>query len=331
METKAIALDLADRKILAELDKNCRISATQLAKRVRKSREAVKYRIAQLEKKGIITGYIASVNPNKFGFYMFKVYLQLENIPEERERFYQFLRTKKNIYWFGICDGAFDCIFDILSKGVTEYYEEINEICAQFHKLIVRKLLGVMVDTTQYDKKYFAEGPHEKEVTWAGNVEYNEMQSLDFKILNVLANDARIPIAQLARKCSSTIEVVRRRIKRMEDLGIILSYRIDVNFHKLGFEFFKAIIYFKSLSKKDELALHEWMRQNKNSAYYIRSIAPWEAEFEFFVENYLQFNEIIKDLRTRFQHVIRNCEHVIFLEERWMPAYGEIAKSEAKA
>jgi DNA-binding Lrp family transcriptional regulator len=46
-----IKLDLTDRKILAELDKNCRIPNSILAKKVNKSREAVKYRIQQLQKK----------------------------------------------------------------------------------------------------------------------------------------------------------------------------------------------------------------------------------------------------------------------------------------
>ena len=82
-----VKLDLTDRKILAELDKNCRISNSALAKKVNKSREAVKYRIQQLQKRGIIEKFITSINPNKLGFYMFKVYLKLENIPEEREKF----------------------------------------------------------------------------------------------------------------------------------------------------------------------------------------------------------------------------------------------------
>ena len=84
-----IKLDLTDRKILAELDKNCRIHNSILAKKVHKSREAVKYRIQQLQKNGILTGFITSINPNKLGFYMFKVYLKLENIPNQREKFFE--------------------------------------------------------------------------------------------------------------------------------------------------------------------------------------------------------------------------------------------------
>ena len=103
-----------------------------------------------------------------------------------------------------------------------------------------------------------------------------------------------------------------------------MSYRISVDLNLLGYMFFKAILYFKSLSSKQENSLRQWMRSHRNSVYYIRSLAPWEAEFEFVVENYAQFNQIISELRERFPAVVKNCENVIFSEERWMPAYGAL-------
>ncbi|MBU1111810.1 MAG: winged helix-turn-helix transcriptional regulator, partial [Nanoarchaeota archaeon] len=212
-----ISLDLTDRKILRELDKDCRIPNSLLAKKVNKSRETVKYRIQQLEKKGIITGFITSINPNKLGYYMFKAYLKLENIPEEREKFFSELKKNKDIYWFGISDGAFDCVFAILSKDMTEYYEKINSLLSKWEHLIVSKILGTMVDTRQYHKKFFTNDTDSKFVVFGGDIVENKIEDLDSKILNILANDARIPLAELARKVNSTIEIVRRRIKNLEE------------------------------------------------------------------------------------------------------------------
>jgi len=317
-------LDLTDKKILSELDKNCRISNASLEKKARKSREAVKYRIAMLQKRGILTRFITSINPSKLGYYIFKVYLKLENIPLEREKFFDELKKNPDIYWMGISDGAFDCVFAILSKGIPEYFEKINFLLSKYKHLIVSKVLGTMVDTAQFNKKFFLQEREGKSAAWGGDVVENKIDSLDYKILSILANNARIPTAQLARTCGSTMQIVRSRIKNLEKKGIILGYRIDVDFNKLGLEFFKAIIYFRTLSKKDEKALFEWMRTHPDSLYYIRSLAPWEVEFEFVAKSYQHFNSIINDLRKRFPHVIRNYEHLIMIHEAWMPAYGSI-------
>jgi len=319
-------LDLTDRKILAELDKNCRISNIALAKKVNKSRESVKYRIQQLQKRGIIQKFITSINPNKLGYYMFKVYLKLENIPEEREKFFEELKKNPDIYWMGISDGAFDVVFAILSKNIPDYFTKINYLLSTWQHLIVSKILGTMVDTRQYTKKFFTDSKDGQYIVFGGDVVHNTIDDVDSKILNILANDARVPLAELARKVSSTIEIVRGRIRKLEEKEIILSYRIAVDLNKLGLEFFKAIIYFRTLSEKDERALFEWMKRHPNSLYYIRSLAPWEVEFEFAVENYQHFNKIINDLRMYFPHVIRNYEHLIMIYETWMPAYQEMLK-----
>ncbi len=325
-----IKLDLTDRRILAELDKNCRIHNSVLAKKVNKSREAVKYRIQQLQKNGVVTGFITSINPNKLGYYMFKVYLKLENIPNEREKFFEELKQNKDIYWFGISDGVFDVVFAILSKSITEYFEKINTLLSKWEHLIVSKVLGTMVDTRQYNKKFFTNDKDGQCLIFGGDIVDNKIDELDSKILLILANEARMPLMELARKVKSTIEIVRGRVRRLEEKGIILNYRIAVDFNKLGLEFFKAIIYFRKLLEKDEKSLFEWMRANPNSLYYIRSLAPWEVEFEFAVESYQQFNSIINDLRKKFPHVIRNYEHLIMIHEEWMPAYREMLKSNKK-
>tara|TARA_Y100000310_G_C20682023_1_gene816548 strand:+ start:748 stop:1767 length:1020 start_codon:yes stop_codon:yes gene_type:complete len=320
---KKYSLDQLDSKILSELDKNCRISNAQLAKRVQRSREVVSYRLNKLETEGIIKEYITSINPNKFGYYMYKVYLKLENIPKEREKFFSALKENQDIYWMGISDGVFDCVFAILAKDSVEYYEMINKILSNWKHLIISKVLGTMVDTRQYNKKFFTKAKTNT-VIFGGETENIKIDNLDKKILNILANNARIHITKLAKEVDSTIDIVRNRMKKLEKEKIILQYRVAVDFNKLGLEFFKAIIYFRSLSKKEENKLMAWMRQHPKSLYYIRSLAPWEAEFEFAVESYLEFNKIINELREKFADVIRNYEHLIMIEESWMPAHKKL-------
>ncbi|VVC00072.1 HTH-type transcriptional regulator LrpA [uncultured archaeon] len=325
-----LILDITDRKILSELDKNCRIPNSILAKKVGKSREAVKYRIEQLIQRGVIEKFQAAINPSKLGYLMFKVYLKLDNLPDEREKFFEELKADKNIYWMGISDGAYDCVFAILSRSVHGFYEEINFLLSKWQHIIVGKYIGTMVDTTAYNKKFFLGEKDGVPRIVAGHFANNETDPLDMKILSVLANDARIPMARLSRKVGSTIETVMGRIKKMEEKEIIVGYRIAVDLNKIGLEFFKAIIYFKSLSEQDEKSLYEWMRVHPNSLYYIRSLAPWEAEFEFAVESYQQFNSIINGLRMKFPKVIRNCEHLIMIYESWMPAYAEMLKGKGQ-
>ncbi|MDN0083871.1 Lrp/AsnC family transcriptional regulator [Crenobacter sp. SG2305] len=60
-------MDKYDRKIIACLGENARISYAELARRVNLSAPAVAERIDKLERAGVITGYRVGVDPAKIG------------------------------------------------------------------------------------------------------------------------------------------------------------------------------------------------------------------------------------------------------------------------
>lgn len=60
-------MDAIDRKILAELQKEGRISATELSERIGLSLSPCARRVRSLEETGIISGYRANINPAAVG------------------------------------------------------------------------------------------------------------------------------------------------------------------------------------------------------------------------------------------------------------------------
>ena len=60
-------LDRIDKSIIRELQKNSRITVTELASRVGLSKTPCQVRMRRLEEQGYITGYTALVNQTKLG------------------------------------------------------------------------------------------------------------------------------------------------------------------------------------------------------------------------------------------------------------------------
>ena len=328
--SKAFKLDLVDRKILLELDKDCRVSDNQIARVVGKSREAVRYRIKQLEEKGIIDGYLTTINPNKFGYHLFKIFLQVENIETERQKLVSYLKTNERVYWMGLAEGNWDMIFATYAKNQIEFYDIKNDILTKFNHIIIKMATGELVDVKQYLKnfllpeKYKSTKEWDKTVTWGGVTENYELDALDKNLIKILSNDARIPIVTLAQKTKSTVPIIRSRIAQLERANIIQAYRIALDLNKLGLEFFKAIIYLKQIPEERKMMFNEYIKNHPKIVYYIRTFTPWEIELEFVVENYLEFNEIIGEIRSQFADIIKNYELVIMYWESWFPAYKKM-------
>ncbi|NQU79685.1 AsnC family transcriptional regulator [Candidatus Woesearchaeota archaeon] len=327
---KVYSLDIIDRKILLELDKNCRKSDAQISKIVGRSRESVKYRIAQLEKKGIIDGYLTTINPNKIGYHLFKIFLQVENIEEEKRKLIDYLKNNESVYWMGLSEGNWDMVFATNAKNQVEFYDIKNDLLTKFNHIIIKMATGELVDVTQYLKNYLLPDQFQEVKDWDrsilwGNITVdNTLDKTDSLILKILSNNARIPITQIASKTETTASIVRTKIKNLENLDIIQAYRISININKLGLEFFKAIIYFKQLPPKRMTALYEYVKLHPKIIYFLRTFTPWELELEFVVESYLEFNEIISGIRSEFSDIIKNYELIIMYEEAWFPAYKKM-------
>jgi Lrp/AsnC family transcriptional regulator, leucine-responsive regulatory protein len=68
MNTSEIEIDSYDTRIIAELQRDARISMSELGRRVHLSQPAVVERVKKLEMSGVITGYHACVSPQLLGY-----------------------------------------------------------------------------------------------------------------------------------------------------------------------------------------------------------------------------------------------------------------------
>lgn len=67
------------------------------------------------------------------------------------------------------------------------------------------------------------------------------LDPVNWKILEMLQQNARTTFAEIGRKVGLTSPAVAERVKKMEDTGIIKGYRAQVSYHKTGHQL-KAVI-----------------------------------------------------------------------------------------
>ncbi len=78
-------LDSKDKKILRELQENCRQTIAEIAKKTKLPRDVVVYRIKKLEQEGVIRQHHTMLNHSKLGHPLYAyVLFSLYNINMER-------------------------------------------------------------------------------------------------------------------------------------------------------------------------------------------------------------------------------------------------------
>lgn len=62
------------------------------------------------------------------------------------------------------------------------------------------------------------------------------MDAVNYKILEALQRDARIPFTRLGKELGMSSPAISERVKKMEDLGVIQGYRAVVDTRQLGYQ-----------------------------------------------------------------------------------------------
>lgn len=89
---------------------------------------------------------------------------------------------------------------------------------------------------------------------------HHNLDSLDKKILHLIAEDARIPFLEVARACNVSGAAIHQRIQKLTSLGILKGSQFVIDPEKIGYETCAYMgLFLKNPEKFDEVV--EALRQ----------------------------------------------------------------------
>ena len=124
-----MALDSIDRQIVQELQADGRLTNAELSKRVNLSPSPCLRRVRNLEDEGIITGYTANVDQDKFGLPIsIFVSVKLEKQTEEMLRTFEAEVEKiDEIVECYLMTGGFDYLLRIITDSLSSYQNVLTQ------------------------------------------------------------------------------------------------------------------------------------------------------------------------------------------------------------
>lgn len=138
-----------------------------------------------------------------------------------------------------------------------------------------------------------------------------KLDDIDLKILRELQADARIRVVDLADKVGLSATPCQRRIKILEDDGVIRQYATLLDAEKLGYSV--NVFIYVQLERKTEAhfeAFESEIRQHPEVMechvvtgahdYLLRVITPDIAGYEHFITGTLMRIDGVKDIQSSF-------------------------------
>tara|TARA_Y100000310_G_C20676199_1_gene813189 strand:- start:1417 stop:2391 length:975 start_codon:yes stop_codon:yes gene_type:complete len=307
-----INIDLYDKKLLYELDRDSSINLSDLSKKLKRSKQFILYRIKKLEELKIVTGYHAIVDMSKLGFFTFRVYFKFQQMTDkEGDQFIQFVQKKLEQVWtITSMHGKWDYALFLGVKDISEFHKIWGEIMLLYKKNIKTYNVAVYAPIYNFNRNFFLDNNTEPVTRIYGDGKLTTIDKLDWKLIELYANNVRQSALEMSKKLNVAPDTIRARINKLVKSNIIVGYKIGLNLEKLNYVGYRLDLQLNSTERNKEI--FEYCKHHKNIYQINKSIGGADFEMEVIVENLNHLIKLIDELKTHFKSIINDVEYFGF-------------------
>lgn len=304
-------MDLTDKKILLELDRNSRQSYSSIAKKLKTSPQVVKYRVENLYATGLLKYCWPMVEYRKAGYFFGLYFFKLQNMDAKAEqRLYSYLDSHKYIPIIMRGEGYADLIIAICAKGIFHLNEIIKELNNRFSEYFIEYDTTIPIGFSQFHRTYLVGAQKESsEVAFTGaEVSAAQLSEEERKVLSMVNFNARVPLVEIARKVEIGEATAKNILRKLERTGIIQSYTILPDHVAIGKPRHRVLFKLRNLTAAREKVLFAYCQLHPNVIHHLRVLGNWDLVLDIEVERGEPFRRIIQEMKYEFSDIIHRVE-----------------------
>jgi len=324
MET--YVLDELDKKILYELGKDSRQSYKQIARNIKSKKESVAYHMKNLIDKGIVTKFVPVFALSKLGIFTSKIYLKLQGLTKDtEEKLYSQLVKDKEVSWIAKSVGYWDLLLGFYSVNPLEFSQAKDKILSKFSKYIEGYDITQMEAGLVFIRDYLVEKStnYRKEFEFVGELEDLKLTEKEKKIINLVRNNGRFQIIDIADKLNVDSRTILRILKSLEKKKILQGFTAFIDLRKIGFQLHKLCISIKDYDEKKIGDFISFLKSNPHTIHLIKALGSWEFEVEMEYNNLEGVYEYIQELKNKFPAMIKKIDLVTITDELKLEFFPE--------
>ncbi|NQZ84280.1 MAG: winged helix-turn-helix transcriptional regulator [Nanoarchaeales archaeon] len=310
-----IELDLKDRKILFELDRNSRQTNSTIAKLVNLNKTTVNYKINRLIDEGIISNFYTVIDNSKLGLINFRVYFKFLNTDNEKEtEILNWLISNNLVSVVGKIENIYDVSLIISVKTILDFNLFLFEFKKKFRTYFWKEKIDIISKIYHFKRTYLLDKKTNTHFEFEVIGENNQItyDKIDYKILQLLSDNARISTVEISNKLKLPVRTTAYRIKQLEKKKVIVGYRANINLNKINFEYYKINLKLDNFQNFDKL--FSFAKSNPNIIYIDNTIGDIDFEIDIEIENKTKLYDLLGEIKK----IIKIRDYEVFTYEKYL-------------
>ncbi len=265
-----------DKKILFELDKDGRVSFSEIARVLGSTPQVVKYHVEQLQEKGIIKHFWAFIDYDKADYSFFWAYwLKFAGLSKEKEaEMYADFNSNKFIPIIMRSDGYADVMIAIIAKDIFHHNEILQDIFSKYGAFIAQNDIFIGLGFVKFPRTYLVGKKNEfqKFAVSGGTTEKIKLSETDRKIISLLLEDGRMEFTKIAKILGVSVGLVHKHFNKLEKNGVITKIACTLGYQKAGLLFYRVLFKIVQFDQKRIDDLYEFCCLHPNIINYVKGM-----------------------------------------------------------
>jgi len=327
-----------DKDLLFLYSENSRSKIRELAKKLKKSPQRLKYTLKLMEREQIVNNCHCIFDYSYFGLILFRVYFKGGYASEkDREKIIQQLRGNPYIVSIYELNGEFDLAIEILSPNPSRFNKELKKIIDEIPTLNNYKIILNLV-THIYPRAYLVKeellDTVKPEILVGGDRIIEKFEKNEFAIIKNFLENPKIRMTSLAKKCDINIKTSNALVKGLQKRKIIKGFKYVIDTEKLDVAKFRLFLKLHNISPDREKQLFDYMLNTKEIVQFNKTVGDWDIEMDMESSDRTKTRSLIVQVRQEFKDLIESfniIEFYYYYKKSFLPRYlFEETKSEPK-
>ena len=287
-------MDEKDNLILFELLQDCRQPISKIAKAVKLPQQTVSYRIKKLEDSKVIKKYTANINYAKLDYSRHSLYLDVKGVSVEEVNGY--LKDITHIHDVSCCYllhemSQWKLYVSVWTKDIARFDEIQTKIVSEFKNKIKNYFSFQSVKSYTYLARRL--NPKKKAlVDIKGTPENIEINSSDWKLIDLLKENSKLTNIELAKKLKSNVSTINRKINSLKKKGIVERFYPIIDVNKIGLTEYTFVSRVDPSAEKELEKFMEFAKNDSRFVIVIKAVGYVNLYYAFLVKNRNELSEM---------------------------------------
>jgi DNA-binding Lrp family transcriptional regulator len=232
------------------------------------------------------------------GYQYYKIFLKYYKITSDIEKkIIDFLKDDKNCANIKILEGLYDISFTTMQTHPYDVKRFIDRLTKNYGEYLQIKSIHTILSANKFNQKVFYDEGTVKTPFYLGEPYVADLDELDFKILEQIANNARMKLIEISQCLDEKPQVIKYHLNKLENSGVIVGYFTSLNLEKFKREFVQIDIIVKDNSASHRMI--EFFDSTRTCFYSYEVLGGYDLCFDIYIKD----DEHLRKLTDSFKHM----------------------------